>query len=211
VFNANAFIEQAGQEIADLKRHSMYYRLAFCAMTVIGPALGITGLIKGFALSPDLNSPDPFKSIFPRIGVGLWNLLGENIPTIWVLLLTVSPYPRMTQPVPLVSWIGWGAWCFGIGILTRGLRKRADTLKADAAEARKTLKLQAPLLQAMAHAQSNRIGDVSGDQNVINAVNTINNVLHQSKDQSSSGAAWGLIISIIGVVVNIISLFIHPI
>jgi hypothetical protein len=178
-------------------------------MTVIGPALLITGLIKGFALSADRNNSDPFVNIFPRIGVSLWNLLNEKIPIIWALLLAVSPYPRMTQPLPLVSWVGWGAWCFGIGMLTRGLRKRADTLKADAAEARKTLKLQAPLLQAMAHAQSNRIDDVSGDQNVINAVNTINNVLHQSKDQSFSGTALGLIISIIGVVVNIISLFIH--
>jgi hypothetical protein len=60
----------------------------------------------------------------------------------------------------------------------------------------------------VAHAQSNRVGDVPGDQNVINAVNTINNVLHQSKEEKSFAATpVGMII--IGVGVNIISKFIH--
>lgn len=212
MFDANTFIRQANGEIADLERRSLYYRLGFFAMAVIGPALLITGLIKGFALSPDRTNPMPFVSMFPRIGVSLWDLLDENIPTIWALLRAMSPYPRLTQPLPLLSWIGWTIWCCGISLFTAALRKRADTLKADAAEARKTLKLQAPLLSGMqamvAYAQSNRIGDVSGDQNVINAVNNINNVLHESNEQKSFAATpVGMIV--IGVAVNIVSKFIH--
>jgi hypothetical protein len=106
VFDANTFIGQAKQEIADLQRRSMYYRLGFFVMAVVGPALLITGLIKGFALSPNRDNPMPFASIFPRIGVSVWLLLDRNIPTIWAPLRAVSPYPRLTQPLPLVSWIG---------------------------------------------------------------------------------------------------------
>jgi len=58
VFDANTFIGQAKQEIADLQRRSMYYRLGFFVMAVVGPALLITGLITGFALFAESRHPD---------------------------------------------------------------------------------------------------------------------------------------------------------
>ncbi len=82
---------------------------------------------------------------------------------------------------------------FGILWLGRALLKRADTLKKDTAEAQHVLNLQAPLLLigTQAYAQSNRIGEVSGNQNVVNAVNTINNVVHQAEDDKAFGLRRG--------------------
>jgi hypothetical protein len=76
MFDANAFIEQAGQEIADLKRRSKVLQAGLLRDDCNRAGLGDYGLDKGICSFAGPKKPDPFVNVFRRIGVFLWNLLG---------------------------------------------------------------------------------------------------------------------------------------
>jgi len=86
-------------------------------------------------------------------------------------------------------------------------RTRSASLYQQASEAQKGLNLQAPLLRAMQSKQSGVGGDIVGDGNFVNAVNTINNIWEKGETQGWWTKPLGLIV--IGVLINLISKFLH--
>ncbi len=178
---------------------------------LLAPVVLITGLVEGFALAPESFRKDPFilVRILPRIGILAWVYMEQHFPVLWEVLRAVSPYPRLTQPVPLLSWAGWFLSSIGLVWLGFGLLKRSGELRQNADDAEKTLKLQAPFLlqmQAFQSLQGNRVSDISGNGNVVNAINTVNNALQNGDKERWWREPGGLIL--IGVIINLISKFI---
>ncbi len=210
MFNVPAFIESKRQEIADNRRQARYFKAAGIALRFGAPVLLTTGAIEGFALAPPEFRNALFVNILPRLAAMAWLWLDQHVPELWAFLRAISPYPRLTQPLPLLSWLGWIGWSFGLIWLGFRFLERSQNRRNKADKDEENLNNQMPLLmhiQDTQQNQSNRVGDISGDGNTVNQINRIQNVFGKEKKESWWGGPVGL--TVIGVVINIISKFLH--
>lgn len=206
--NAEDFINDTRKAIKEVRRRAFWFNPAGWAICLVGLAISIAGLIKGLALAP---RNGPFAGIFSAMGTSPWNWLYENAWPLWWLVKAIVPYPDMTQTFPswsaLGSWGGWIAWSYGLISLGIVFRNRSASLYQQASEAQKDLNLQAPLLRVMKSRQSGVGGDIIGDGNFVNAVNTINNIWEKGETQGWWTKPLGLVV--IGVLIYLISKFLH--
>jgi hypothetical protein len=206
--NAEEFINDTRKAIKEVRRRAFWFNPAGWAICLVGLAISIAGLIKSLALAP---RGGPFAGIFFAMGTLPWTWLYENAWPLWWLVQAFVPYPDITQTVPswsaLGSWVGWIAWSYGLISLGIMFRKRSASLYQQASAAQKDLTLQAPLLRLMQSRQSGVGGDIVGDGNFVNAVNTINNIWEKGETQGWWTKPLGLIV--IGVLITVISKFFH--
>ena len=206
--NAEDFINDTQKAIKEVRRRAFWFNPAGWAICLVGLAISIAGLIKGFALAP---RGGLFAGIFSALGTSPWTWLYENAWPLWWLVQAFVPYPDITQTFPswsaLGSWGGWIAWSYGLISLGIVFRKTSASLYKQACEAQKDLNLQATLLRVMQSRQSEAEGDIVGDGNFVNVVNTINNIWEKGESQGWWTQPLGLIV--IGVLINVISKVLH--
>jgi hypothetical protein len=206
MFNAQEYINDTRNEIAAKKRTARWVRLVGYAAWVVVLALLITGVIKGLALAPTQYHSNPLTGIFARMGVSAWQWMNDNVPLLWAFLWTISPYPDVTQPLASPSSLGFLLWGYGLIAITIGLLKLSDFFYRGASELEKFLNQQAPLLLQIQSMIGQNI-DISGDKNVVNAFNTINNMRERIEKKSWWNGPWGVIAT--GVATIAISKFLH--
>jgi hypothetical protein len=204
MFNAQDFIGNTRNAIKNDRRKAFWYKVAGYAVGLFGYAVFITGAIQGLALAPPQFRSGPLFGIFATLGVSAWYWLNDTVPALWWFFRLISPYP--TQPPRSLSWFSW-IGCFA-GLIWLGvmLLKRSDYLSHRASEEEKALKQQAPLLLQI-HSMSGQNIDISGDKNIVNAINTINNIRERDEKKGWWSGPVGTIA--IGVIILAVGKFLH--
>jgi hypothetical protein len=206
MFDAQDFIDKTRNDIADDRGKAGWCKFASYAVRFVTAAVVITGVIESFALAPPEFNNGPFR-IIREIGALAWNWMNDNAPPLWLFLRLISPYPRLTLPLPLLPWLSWVGYIYGLSWLGFKLLERSKFLSERASKTEEKLDFQEPLLLQIQSTQSGVGGNISGYRNVVvTAVNTINNI--REKDEKNW---WTLPTGIIGigVVIQIICKFLQ--
>ncbi len=210
MFDAQVFVNKVREGIANDRLNAVWFKVVGHVVKFVGLAVFITGLIQCFALAPPEVRNAPIIGIFCTLVVQVWFWLDAIIPPVWWFLRSISPYPTLTLPLTMPSsllsgaGIGWLVLSFGLMLLGIKLLQRSTFHSLRAFEEEKVLIHQAPLLLQMYSMRSNQNIDISGDGNVVNAVNQINNI-RENDEKGWWTKPMGLIV--VGVLISIISKF----
>ena len=209
MFDAQVFVDNVRNGIGDDRRKAGWCKLAGYVVILVGLAVLWTGVIESFALaSPEFRS-DRIVGGFSAIAASVWNWMDAIMPPVWWFLRLISPYPSLTLPLTplslLLSCAGLLGWSFGLMWLGIKLLLRSAFLSERASEEEKFLKNQTPILLQMQSIRNGQDIDISGDRNVVNAVNTITNIREERNGWWNGPTS----LIVIGVAINIVSRFLH--
>ena len=215
MFDVQAFV--AGRRYRAQRMRSQGRWLWFSGAVidwVAFPCFLVGGLVRaGLEYAPAVHQR-PMLIDIPKVMANIANALHELIEQylglFWDIILAVSPHPRFENPLPLVSWIGWGMWIACLAALGRSMFTLSQKRRTSAQRIEEKLEdAEHSLLdiQDRQQRQNNQVGDVVGDGNTIHQVNTIRQIFREEKQESVVNK-W-LVGTVVGLTVTIISKFVH--